>query len=723
VKDLDEIATKGLTERSIDQQVFGDLREKVLRDKDNRMHLLPLIARSIATERQTTRYSEREKLLRESLDHLHTLPQGITMPEVMDVKKQWEPLILAELEQVHVLALFESLSQVETIQEIFAFAEPYRLALSNILPADHEASQSQSPFYLAIETFLPRLQSIAEDTRKGYAQVPATQAEQALNQVLLDLRSAQQQASRFEAETAKHWYPIFERWQTVVQSGIPHIQARIVVEQLREASSIADLVAIASPDHPVLPMLVPEYYRQRTDDYEPSMSATPVLPDAALPVLLPELLTVARDVTAALEAGTAALRERNLERCLLNLLGLERRLPQYQLDAQALDRWTPVIDQWQSTVQLAIEQQQSESTGEVLNPFQTGNPIQVQRHHLFKGRRKFADNIVRQILDHNRPTLVLHGPRRCGKSSFLLNLPRLIPSQVLPVYIDVQKAAATSSDADFCYGLARGMRRDLRGRGIQLPEIQSRHFLPDPYPAFQDWLDQSEESLQGKQILLCLDEFEKLGTAISEGRISLRVFDELRHLIQHNESIGFLFCGVQTPDHLGPNWSSYFISAQLIEMTYLDPDEAEQVLTDPDPTFELQYDPGVVEHILSITRCQPFLIQLIGEALVKQANEHQTKLVTRTLVDAAIEPALTAGTAYFDDLWHEYTGTTPAEVKAGQSLLMSLAREQPLPRLDEEPVHKALERLLRYHTLEQVDGVYRFEVPLIKRWVQERATL
>jgi hypothetical protein len=187
-----------------------------------------------------------------------------------------------------------------------------------------------------------------------------------------------------------------------------------------------------------------------------------------------------------------------------------------------------------------------------------------------------------------------HGTSQHGKSSFLLNLPRILPVRdILPVYIDLQSAASTGSEADFCYGLVRAMTRDLRSQDIAAPSAQRSEFRASPYAALEDWLDQVVPRMRERRVLLCLDEFEKLGSAIQEGKIPPTIFDELRHLIQHHDELGFLFCGVQTLDELGPNWSSYFISVRPIEMTYLEPNEARELLTNPDPKFNLGYAEGI----------------------------------------------------------------------------------------------------------------------------------
>jgi len=519
----------------------------------------------------------------------------------------------------------------------------------------------------------------------------------------------------------------FQQMQASPLPGFKHTirQAlpRIVADQLAAVSTIPELLATATPKHPILPFLVSALYRSELNIVNPNLETPFPFVEMEISALLPRLQSVAQDVNAVLETGNLALRERGLERIVNNLLKLQVQLPGLGLKSPVIKRWQPVIERWQRVIELELEEQQKQSQGELLNPFQYGNPLRRDRTYLFKGRQAFADNIVRLILDRNRPTLVLHGPRRCGKSSFLLNLPRLLPSDMLPIYLDMQSAAVTTDEAAFCQGLVRAISKDSRSQGVELPAIpQRKEFLDTPYIALEDWLEQAVPTLGDRRLLLNLDEFEKIGNAINEGRMSLNLFNELRHLIQHYDQLGFLFSGVQTLDELGPNWSSYFISVVPIEMLYLEPHEAEDLLVNPDPKFTLRYDTGIVEEIFTLTRGHPYLLQLIGWSLVKLANERHTQLVTSDLLQASIPEAFTNGQPYFTNVWTEFTGTTPAEVEAGQELLLALAQgHQPASVTSDKTVQAARRRLLRYHVIEHINGSDRFEVPLIERWVRERA--
>ena len=498
--------------------------------------------------------------------------------------------------------------------------------------------------------------------------------------------------------------PIYGFQQTI-KNALP----QLVADQLIAIQTIPELIATATPNHAILPLLVPSLYQSELVDTQ-SLNVE----------LLPTFQKFAQNTDAALQAGSIALRERGLERILDQLSTLNSQLSGL-VKSKAIPRWQNVIKHWQTIIQQELEQLQRQSQGEILNPFQYGNPLTRDRAQLFKGRSAFADQIVRQILDRNRPTIILHGPRRCGKSSFLLNLPRLLTSDVLPVYIDLQSQSASQSEADFCFTIVRAIHRDARSQQVPLPAPPKREeFRLSPYTQLEDWLVTALTQLGDRRILLNIDEFEAIGTAMDQGRISTNLFDELRSLIQHWDRLSFLFSGVQTLDELGTNWSSYFISAMPIEMTYLNPNEARELLLNPDPEFTLEYDTGIVDQILSLTRCHPYLLQLLGWVLVQLANTTHTQLVTPTLLQSAIPEAYINGIGYFTNVWEQFTGTTPTEITAGQQQLLALAQGQQ-PHPTNESAQKSLQRMLRYHIIEKIDNQYKFEVPLIERWVREKA--
>ena len=507
-------------------------------------------------------------------------------------------------------------------------------------------------------------------------------------------------------------------FQITLQNALP----QIVADQLKKIISIPELLFTANSDHPILPFLISPFYHLDSDSDTPTPETPLPKVKPELFILLPRLQILIQDIESALENENIYLRERGLERINNNVVQLQSQLPSLGLKGEAIKRWTPVLEHWQRVIELEQDEQRKLSQGELINPFQYGNPVRLDQKNLFKGRQRFANEIVRRVLDFDRPTLVLHGPRRCGKTSFLYNFPRLLPSDILPVFVDMQSSAITTSESDFCFGLVRAIHKDCKSQGVQLPDIPKRtDFKASPYTTLEDWLDEALAQIGERRILLNLDEFEKIGTAIQNGQITLRLFDQIRHLIQHYEQLGFLFSGVQTLEELGPNWSSYFISVVPIEMLYLEPNEAKELLLNPDPDFTLRYAPDIVKEVLRLTNCHPYCLQLLGASMVNQANFNHTDFITAELLQASINDAFTSGQAYLTNIWTEFTGTTQEEMVIGQELLLQVAKTDILLSINTEIAEKVLTRLLRYHILHKINGGYDFEIPLLKQWVRERA--
>ena len=194
-----------------------------------------------------------------------------------------------------------------------------------------------------------------------------------------------------------------------------------------------------------------------------------------------------------------------------------------------------------------------------------------------------------------------------GKTSFLLQLPALLPGNTIPVFADLQRPAFVQDTASFLYSLARAISSDSRPYRIIIPSPERQVFEKSPFSAFEDWLDKEAlPKLQNFNILLTFDEFENLGKAIEKGKISTDLLDEIRHLIQHQTQMAFLFAGVKTMEDLGRDWSSYFINIKPVPIGYLLPDEAHELIVNPDKNadFTLRYDEKITTRIMDMT--QPF---------------------------------------------------------------------------------------------------------------------
>jgi hypothetical protein len=182
------------------------------------------------------------------------------------------------------------------------------------------------------------------------------------------------------------------------------------------------------------------------------------------------------------------------------------------------------------------------------------------------------------------------------------------------------------------------------------------------------------------------------------------LLDALRHYLQHHPQIAIIFTGTQTFAELGPEWTSRFISARRIRVSFLRPEESISLLTKPIPEFGVTYMPGALDAILTATAGQPFLIQAVAFELVQVLNEQHAREATIKEVEEAIARALVSGGEYFANIWNDAG-------EHGWKVLRSLANGDASPYPSD-----ALRRLKEKDVL-SLEGT--FAVPMIERWVRE----
>ncbi|MGH9836314.1 MAG: ATP-binding protein, partial [Blastocatellia bacterium] len=350
----------------------------------------------------------------------------------------------------------------------------------------------------------------------------------------------------------------------------------------------------------------------------------------------------------------------------------------------------------------------------IQNPYVAGAPLQARDFSLLKGRRDIIRAIETYILNtEQRPALLLYGRRRTGKSSALLNLPHLLSSQFEPVYIDCQDAKWHESDQAFCYNMARDIfdRLYQSEADIRSDQPQLKQFQKNAFTRLDQYLDQFEQlaAQRGKRILLAFDEYEGLEESIAGGDITKNVLGKLRNIIQHRERIVVLVSGSHRFEELtGLNWASYLINTRTLELSFLDETSACELLTEPVP--QLRYEDGVLEEILRLTHCQPYLLQAVASELVNHLNDQQITTATRADLDAAVEKVLTSAGAYFANTWRE--GNSAME----QTVLRAFATGEGDSVLTAE-YQAALQSLCRKEILERTEDGYRLAVPLFGRWI------
>lgn len=349
-----------------------------------------------------------------------------------------------------------------------------------------------------------------------------------------------------------------------------------------------------------------------------------------------------RYLVASESAVTAYHRLESLNKVKAIVTGLENASPrQHPALRQAIRTLRAVTDKLHQEAKAIADQQ-------IPNPFRAGDPLTPDAgQELFKGRANLVQRIESLITDPTRSSsIMLLGPRRCGKTSLLKMLPVLLPD-VLCIFFDLQDNPVDSPRAFFNALARQAQTQAAKGdRQLLLPAMLG----DDPFEASQAWLQSLEEMPGRHQILLCIDEFERLEDLFPGNRREfLQLMGLFRSIIQHHRRVRLLISGVAPFTELSEVWNDHFINVRQLHIEHLEQGAALELLTHPTADFPPDAIPlDVAAEIMQRTGGQPYLLQLYASELVFYLNSkehHQANLSDVAIIEDEI---LAQASPYFE---------------------------------------------------------------------------
>ena len=375
----------------------------------------------------------------------------------------------------------------------------------------------------------------------------------------------------------------------------------------------------------------------------------------------------------------------------------------------------------------------------VSNPFVIGNPVCGD---LFVGRE---DTLVRlEELwrgDGQRPSVVIYGHRRMGKSSILHNLKgRFVKTFV--VDFNMQLHGQIGSTGELLYVLAltvfesmpESMRNELEGG-----EPKEDDFLEhNPQTAFNRFMKRLDRVRGQYRFIVTVDEFEILEERIEQGRLNPELLEYWRGLIQTWPWFVMALAGLHTLQEMTKNyWHPLYASVPAVPVSFLSPRAARRLITQPTPEFPIDYDQAAIDEILSLTGGQPYLVQLVCHGLVTRFNRQtfeEGKERERRFGLDDVQAVIGApeffrdGNAYFTGVWIQAEKSDPPEQTAVLKALCLSDRGQELSEiakyagLDTDTVQQALATLESHDVVRKTEGRWHFSVELMRRWVEKKRT-
>jgi hypothetical protein len=288
----------------------------------------------------------------------------------------------------------------------------------------------------------------------------------------------------------------------------------------------------------------------------------------------------------------------------------------------------------------------------VANPYSTGTPMHDRE--MFYGREKdmyyLQDNLTRKP----KTVMVLYGQRRSGKTTVLLQLIKTNAfGHHVPVLIDLQAISYNMSIQSFLYRIANFIYKAMREYNPPICEPKMEDFQGDPMLGFDRFLDNIEERLDGRKLIWLVDEFEVLEDQVDKSKLEPEIFQYLRNIVQHRQSINILFSGThQITEYTRLYHSVFFNIADHYRLSKISPEGAVALITKPVEGY-LEYEPLAVTKIRQLADDQPYLIHLLCRAIVDYCNENRKPYVTINDVNVVLNKVMSNGQYHFSWLWDQ----------------------------------------------------------------------
>ncbi|MDQ1354363.1 MAG: hypothetical protein QG657_4672, partial [Acidobacteriota bacterium] len=241
--------------------------------------------------------------------------------------------------------------------------------------------------------------------------------------------------------------------------------------------------------------------------------------------------------------------------------------PEWIIIKEIIHNWLEIIDKsgW--------EFPEDELRRPVENPYEGSNGLPVTGT-TFRGREDIIKKIEEHwAIDKKISTLILYGQRRIGKTSILYNMARHIESNILLVYISMQKVGKVNHTGQLLYRFAEVISRTAGGRGlpaITLPDEADYTDMDRGSQSLNRLLDKLAPYMSGqKRLVLAIDEFEVIQEKIEDKQIDAEILPYLRDIVQQYSWLGMIFSGLHVLEEMVRDYKeAFFGQAKYIPVSF-----------------------------------------------------------------------------------------------------------------------------------------------------------
>ena len=362
------------------------------------------------------------------------------------------------------------------------------------------------------------------------------------------------------------------------------------------------------------------------------------------------------------------------------------------------------------------------------NPYIAGNPVTGDQ--MFFGREDVFEFIRQALIGrHQNNVIVLYGQRRTGKTSVLYQVRRHLGPEYLHVLIDLQ-AFSLDGIATFLWEIAGITCRTLRREyDIRVEQPQRQEFATDPRGFFEGvFLSRVWSAIGHRHLVLMFDETARLEDQVQDGKLERDVFDYLRHLMQHNQQLDFIFSIGSRLEEMQREYAVLFNVALYKQITTLAPEAARALITQPvRGTFD--YEDDAVAQLLKISGGHAYYTQLLCHSVYTRWEHTGSSPVTVEDVQAVLPEVVERGAANLKFVWDQagpverLVITGMAELMGDENLPVATSRVHEL--LSEKQLELSSQEINKAHgdlvSREVIVGTeeFRFATDLLRLYLRQ----
>ena len=396
----------------------------------------------------------------------------------------------------------------------------------------------------------------------------------------------------------------------------------------------------------------------------------------------------------------------------------------------------------------------SESEFETIpNPYEklaNGGPVTDRT--MFYGRNEFIDRITEAIISTDSKQVVIYGQKRSGKSSVLYHLKRSLENtqKTFCVSFSIGDIFENISSATFFHKILSTIEEELENLtfdGIEVPIFQCPSYaefreVPNSADVFRRYIRNFKRSCQNtpnwadKRLVVMIDEFTYLYTAIKKGNVSDAIMKQWKAITQNEDAT---FSSVLVGQDVFPLFKSEFPNefgvTQDERLTYLSKRDALKLIEEPvwhKKANKSRYLEDAAEKIIEYTSCNPYYIQIFCARLIKEMNEKKFIEVTRSDIKPIGDSFLFGGQALTDDKFdnllnagekhdiqripQEHSKSVLKKIAEATKFVAYCSRED-INIGNKEYEDLILDDLKNREVIEQQGNNYKIQVKLFQEWL------